>query len=297
MKKLLEVIIIIFLPIISNGQDFQAKFQACIETRDTICQEKILQEWEIAKPEDAELYTSYFNYHFIKARKEVLVLTTNESNGEGFELKDSADQTAGFLGSQTYFDSKEVKNGIDKINAGIQKYPNRLDMRFGKIYVLGVTENWENYTNEIIKTVAYSITNKNDWTWTNNKKQEGGETFFLSSIQNYQVQLYDTGNDSLLLNMRKIATAVLNHYPNHIESLSNLSITYLLLGEFDKAIDILLKAEKLNPEDYIILSNIAHAYKLKGDKAMAIEYYEKTIKFGDEEAKIFAKQQIEKLKN
>ena len=96
--------------------------------------------------------------------------------------------------------------------------------------------------------------------------------------------------------MRKIATTILDYYPEHIESLSNLSITYLLLGEFDKGIEPLLKAEKINPEDYIVLSNIAHGYKLKGEKDKAIEYYEKTIKFGNEQAKEFAKQQIEELK-
>ena len=96
--------------------------------------------------------------------------------------------------------------------------------------------------------------------------------------------------------MRKIAETILDNYPNDVKSLSNLSITYLLLGEFDKGVEPLLKAEKLNPEDFIILANIAHAYKLKGDKDKAIEYYEKTFKYGDENTKQFAKSQIEKLK-
>ena len=75
-----------------------------------------------------------------------------------------------------------------------------------------------------------------------------------------------------------------------------MSITYLLLGEFDTAIETLLKAEKINPEDFIILSNIAHGYKLKGDNDKAIEYYEKTIQYGDAQAKEFARQKIEELR-
>jgi len=88
--------------------------------------------------------------------------------------------------------------------------------------------------------------------------------FFLS-IQSYQLRLYNTGNDDLLENMREIANEVLKHYPNHIPSLSNISISYLLTGKFDKAIETLLKAEKINPKDFIVLSNIAHGYNLKGD--------------------------------
>lgn len=168
-------------------------------------------------------------------------------------------------------------------------------MRFGKIYVLGQVSDWNNYTSEIIKTIQYSSTNYNNWTWTNNEKQENGKDFFLSSLQDYQVQLYNTRKDELLVNMRNISDETLKYYPNHIESLSNLSITYLLTGEYDKGIEPLLRAEKLNPQDYIVLSNIAQGYKLKGDKKKAIEYYEKTIEFGDERAKEFAKQQITEL--
>ena len=96
--------------------------------------------------------------------------------------------------------------------------------------------------------------------------------------------------------MREIANEILKYYPNHIESLSNLSITYLLTGEYDKGIDALKKAEKINPKDFIILSNIAQGYKLKGDKEKAIEYYQKTIEYGDEQAKEYSKQQIKELK-
>ena len=53
--------------------------------------------------------------------------------------------------------------------------------------------------------------------------------------------------------MRKIANKVLEIYPNHIESLSNLSITYLLTGEYDKGIEPLLQAEKINPKIILYL--------------------------------------------
>ena len=79
---------------------------------------------------------------------------------------------------------------------------------------------WKNFTSEIIKTIEYSSKNGNNWTWTNNEKYDGGENDFLLDIQTYQLQLYNTGNDDLLENMREIANEVLKYYPNHIESLS-----------------------------------------------------------------------------
>ncbi|MEP5944204.1 MAG: tetratricopeptide repeat protein, partial [Balneola sp.] len=64
----------------------------------------------------------------------------------------------------------------------------------------------------------------------------------------------------------------------------------------DKGIEPLLKAEKIDPEDVIVLGNIAQGYKLKGDKETAIEYYEKVIRYGNERSIAYAKQQIQELK-
>jgi tetratricopeptide (TPR) repeat protein len=296
MKRILGTLIAILISQIGFSQDYQSDFQKYCQTNDTINQLKILTEWNSANPKDAELYTSYFNYHFMNSKQEVLAMSTNEPNGESLVLKDSLNQTAGFLGSKIHFDQKELEKGISKINEGIKLYPNRLDMRFGKIYVLGEVSDWKNFTSEIKKTIEYSTKIGNNWTWTNNEKYDGGEKEFLLDIQTYQLQLYNTENDNLLKNMREIANTVLKFYPNHIESLSNLSITYLLTGEYDKGIEPLLRAEKINPKDYIVLSNIAQGYKLKGDKKKAIEYYEKTVEFGDDRAKEYAKQQIIELK-
>ena len=162
--------------------------------------------------------------------------------------------------------------------------------------MLGKTEKYEKFTQEIIKAIDYSNVIKNKWTWTDNKPVDDPEKFMLSAVQDYVLQLYNTENDALLDNMKRIAETVLKYNPNHVESLSNLSIVYLIKKEYDKALEPLLKAEKIDSKDYIVLSNIAQAYKLKGDYKKAIEYYKLTVKYGDDAAKKYAKKQIEELK-
>ena len=298
MRKILGLILTGFIFSFAVAQDYQGDFQKYFQENDTINQFKTLTEWEKEYPKDPELFTSYFNYYFNISRDEILVVAAGDppANEKYLSLTDSSGNYAGFIGSKINYDKSNLKKGLDKITEGISLYPNRLDMRFGKIYVLGQINDWSSFTKEIVKTIEYSHINNNQWSWTNNEKQKDGKEFFLSSLQDYQVQLYNTGNDDLLLNMREIANTILKYYPNHIESLSNLSLTYLLTGEYDKGLEPLLKAEKINPKDYIVLSNIAWGYKLKGDKEKAIKYYEKTIEYGDERTKTFAKKQIEELK-
>jgi len=296
MKKIFSLSAILILTVQAYGQNFKTDFDSYCQEGDTVKQLEVLEKWEKKEPKSPELYTSYFNYYFLKSKQDVLSLTTDQPDGESFSIQDSTGKTAGYLGSQITYDTKVLEKGFHKINQGINLYPNRLDMRFGKIYALGQVKDWQRFTDEIVKTIQYSNKNNNQWTWTNSEKKENGKDFFLSSLQDYQLDLYNTGDDKLLINMRRIAKEILKFYPNHIESLSNLSITYLLTGEYDKGIEPLLKAEKLDPKDVIVLSNIAQGYKLKGDKEMAIKYYEKVIEHGDERAVTFAKQQIEGLK-
>jgi hypothetical protein len=296
MRKLTVALILLTVSQFCYGQDYKTQFSRFLQLNDTVNQKKILTEWEKADPKNAELFTSYFNYYFHKSKQEFISVTKAQPTGESMSLLDSTGQTAGYLGSQVNFEKAILQKALDKIDEGIKIYPNRLDMRFGKIYALGQAQEWDGFTSEILNTIRYSNQNNNEWTWTNNEKKQQGKTFLLGSLQDYQVQLYNTGDDKLLNNMRTIANEVLNFYPSHIESLSNLSLTYLLTGEHDKALEILFKAEKINPQDPVVLSNIAQGYKSKGDKKKAIEYYEKIIKYSDEPAVGYAKQQIEQLK-
>lgn len=294
--KLKMVLVFVFSVQLTWAQDYQNEFLMACEMDDTTKQFQILEKWETAEPKNPELYTARFNYHFANSQNELVELRTTRPKGEGLILKDSLGNSVGFMGSEMLYDSDEIKKAFSYIDKGIEQYPNRLDMRFGKIYVFGQLEDWKGFTEEIIKTIKHSYVKQTKWLWTNNKPQEEDEKFMLSAMQDYQLQLYNTGNDSLLMNMRRIAKTILESYPQHIESLSNLSITHTILGEYDKALESLFKAETLNPNDHIIVANIAHNYSLNKNKDKAIEYYEKLMTFEEEGISDFAKQQITQLK-
>jgi tetratricopeptide (TPR) repeat protein len=298
-----QTLILIFsLTLIFNqatGQTLKLQFNELVSKKDTVGQKELLEKWEKTDNNDPELFVAYFNYYVIKSKNEIITLGQNPKGKDVLQIMDqdtSKKEPVGFLYGDTYYNPDLLSKGFDWINKGIEKHPNRLDMQFGKIYMFGQIEDYENFTKEIIKTIDYSAINKNKWTWADSKPLDDPKEFMLSSIQNYQIQLYNTENDDLLDNMKRIAETVLKYYPDHIESLSNLSIVYMLQKQYDKALEPLLKAEKLNPKDYIVLSNIAQAYKLKGDTKNAIKYYELTMKHGDEQAKKYAQGQIDELK-
>lgn len=282
-----------------SGQTFKQQFNDLVSKKDTAGQQQLLEKWEKTDGNDPELFVAYFNYFVVKSKNEIITLGQNPKGKDVLQIMGqdtTKKEPVGFIYGDTYYNPDLLSKGFEWINKGIEKHPNRLDMRFGKIYMFGQIEDYENFTKEIIKTIDFSAINKNKWTWADSKPLDDPKEFMLSSIQNYQIQLYNTENDDLLDNMKRIAETILKYYPDHIESLSNLSIVFMLQKQYDKALEPLLKAEKLNPKDYIVLSNIAQAYKLKGETKNAIKYYELTLKHGDDQAKKYAQGQIDELK-
>ncbi len=297
MQKIITLIVLITFSGLVFGQTNYEKFKKLYKDNDTIKIKSLLTAWEKSNPDDPELYTSAFNFYFSNSKQELISLTKEQRSKEGFQLTDSTSKVAGFMSSNLGYNPDKLTTAFSYINKGIEKFPNRLDIRFGKCYVLQQIGDYENFTDEVMKTVEYSNVIKNNWLWTENKKLEDAENFMLGSIQTYLKDLYETQNDKLLENMIRIGEVTLKYYPNNIEILSTTAVANMLTKNYDKALGYLKQAEKLNPKDFIVLNNIAQGYELKGDKENAIKYYELTEKYGDEQAKQQARQEIKKLKN
>jgi tetratricopeptide (TPR) repeat protein len=296
MRKLIPIIIFCSASMTSIAQDYYEQFQKLYKQNDTTKLKKLLADWEKSNPNDPEFYTSALNYYFANSRREILSIENDQPKKESIQLTDSTGAVAGYLTTKFGYDHEKLKTVINYANKAIQKFPDRLDIRFGKCFVLGEIGDYENFTLEIIKTVEYSVTNKNNWLWMQNKEVDDPEDFMLSSVYEYLTQLYNTEEDALLENMKRIGDATIRLYPKKVEILSITSVAHLLTKSYDTAIVYLKQAETINPKDYIVLNNIAQAYKMNGDKENAIKYYELTEKYGDDQAKQQARKNVKELK-
>jgi len=297
MKKIFPFLFLAILSTLTFGQSNYAKFKNLFKNNDTTKIKSLFAEWEKSNPNDPELYTSAMNFYFLNSKQEIISPEREQNNKQSFQLTDITGKVAGYINSNLGYNPEKLSKAMKYANAGIERFPNRLDIRFGKCHMLQQIGDYNNFTKEVIKTIEYSQVNKNIWLWIENKSQEDGESFLLGTIQQYLKELYDTEDDSLLNNMIQISETTLRYYKSNIEILSVISVALLLTKDYDKAIGYLKQAEQINPKDFIVLNNIAQGYKLKGDKDNAIKYYELTAKYGDEQAKQQADQMIKELKN
>lgn len=295
-NKLRLIFVFIFLSLCAIAQqDFQKNFKDLSEKNDTAAQSRLLKGWEAAKPKDPELYIAYFNFYVKKSREELISLDEKPKK-ESFQLSDSGNgKPVGYLNFSTCYRSDILQKGFDYIDKGIALHPDRLDMRFGKIYMLGEAENYDMFTKVIIETIDHGNSIKDAWLWKEAKPLEDAKRFFLNSMQDYISTLYNTENDDLLPYMRQISEAILKYNPDHVISLANVALTYIIKEDYDKGLSYLLKAEKIDPKDIIVLNNIAEVYVRKKDNPNARIYYEKIIKSGNKEEVDDAREKLKKL--
>lgn len=252
-------------------QTMKEKYGALIDKNSEKSTEQFLKQWENSYPDDAEMYSAYFNYY---ANKSII----NSSRG-------------------TELNKIYVNKALEYADKGIKKFPSRLDMRFGKASYLLKINNYPKQVEEIIRTLNHSLKNQNNWTWTENKPLGNGLKTMIDGLQGYILQLYESKDINKIQDMLHIAETTFDYYPNDSGSMINLAIIYILTSRYDEALEILKEAEKITPTDFRILGNIAEVYAKKGDKANALNYYKRIAEVGNDEAKAYAKRQAEKLTN
>lgn len=296
MKKFLSAFSL-FLFCFAFCQNYYQNFLELEKNNDSIKIKKLLTDWEKNKPNDPELYVAAVNFYYSQSKNEVLSLSKNQQSSDALAIKNDKGQVEAFLGADASFNDHFIKKTMRYFDLAIAKFPDRLDVRFGKIYILGQIKDYQNFTSELLKTINHSNEIKNQWLWAENQKYQGGEDTFLGNIQEYINNLFDANDDALLLNMRQVSEEVMKFYPNRVEFPTNIGVTYLIENNPNKALEYFLVAEKIDNKDYIVLNNIARCYEINEDKNNAVKYYELALKYCEQDAKKEIEHRLEQLKN
>lgn len=276
------------------GQYSMAEYHRLDRSNDTAGIRLMMERWATTQKGEADYFIACFNYSVQQARKEVVVLTQEEPEGQHFAVRDSVNGTVAYLSSVTQYDSSVLKAGFDCIDEGMRKHPRRLDMRFGKIYVFGITENYTAYTDLLIQTLRDGAAHGQRWLWTDGKKLRKGNDFMEENAHQYIVKLFNVDAD-LSANIRGIAQTMTDLWPRSVVAHADLGLSYMMTGAFSEALPHLLTAHKLASRDEVVISNIGYSYKNMGETQRAITYYRLLKKHGSQSYKELADKQLAEL--
>ncbi len=154
--------------------------------------------------------------------------------------------------------NNQPQEAFNFVNEGILLFPQHLDLRFGKTYMCQMLGNVKCIKDELLKILQFSAKNNNPWLWLNDEPKDN--EFMLGILQNYQKDFWENGN---LAEMREVAEAVLNYFPDNVESLNTLAISYLIEGNWQEAEPYLKTAHQINPDDEIVNKNLQKLAEIK----------------------------------
>lgn len=281
MKQILTLILAGLLGLGAWGQQSDyAKFQTLLTQKDTAALRKFIPKWEQSAGQSGDTYAAWCNLLLMEARKEILQLSADTTAHEGLILMDSTGNKAGSITDLVCYDAEKMQKLYQKFDEGLAKYPDRLDLWFGKVHVQLLDNHPNGAVETLQKAIDRSVVNHQKWLWTNDKSTPSApEDFFFSTLQDYFRQLYDAKEDTT--NMAFV-NHVLKNYPKNTYFLNDKAALLAVKGEKQEALKVLLQLHQLAPHDDIVIANIATLSKETGNKKQATEFYKKLLKSENE---------------
>ena len=285
MKKIVLFIFIIFISLNAYSFDKQNQVVSGLRSGDYENVKSLLQEWEKENPSDPDLMTGWFNYYLNRKAEEKSIVGYMHNGQYG-------------MYSKTVYNDDDLKIAISYLDKALKKNPYRMDIYFGKINSLLSAEKYSEASKAIAEFLKVYDKNKLNWYWTNNQSFKDNnwniEDTVIGSLNDY-CSMYDfyIARDEV----KKALDEITKRFPENVIFLNYLSYYYSSAKEYDKAIEILLSAYKIDPNDYIIIGNLASDYEKLENYKEAEKWYTIMSKMDSEEAKSYASQGLNRIRN
>lgn len=169
-----------------------------------------------------------------------------------------------YTGNDHSIDSDSLSRAIEIITEGVEKYPNRIDLRNAKITALIAKGCFKESREEVCRFIEQSKTNSFQWDTYNGKTydMEMGKQVAINSYSTF-ANLYRNFPQGEGENyLAEITDRFLELVPGCVEALNFKAIS-CMDSEPNKALNYLFQAQKQSPDDIVIISNIMTTYYLE----------------------------------
>lgn len=310
MKRFFIIAFLCAVCSLATAQSVYDRFYEALQEGDSVGMASTINEIRASGDQSAERYIAEYNYYVSNSLVYSGMMTTKEYPdeyvhvvGDIYTMTDSTGAEAGYMYFVEEWDDEVANTAIEVINKGLELYPDRLDMHFGKIHLLRKVRWWNAYADAIHATLNYAEKHRKTMVFP-----DGGapiDTILIEGILDYESDLFEAiqeSPDSLAFAtrvelLRGIAEHMLKIYPKDVYSMNIMAVTYQLVNDRQNSLKWLLKAEEVAPKDAIVLTNLADTYHNLGDYKNERKYLEKMIKYGDEETVQKAKEYLKELDN
>lgn len=266
------------------GFDLSEKIYTSIQSNDYAEADSLLSEWHKIDSLNPELEIARFNRYINESRKTFLLLTDDASpDGEALIFADSLGNTAGSIQQGLQWNDSLYNQALIIISDAIDKYPMRLDMRFGYATALAMRERTEEMVEVLKKTLSYGNEIGYKWLWQDNERLDDSETEMIEGIWDFSRGIYNNEQDSLAYDL---CAETLKYFPDDLRFINLCGAIKYLSGSYNEALDYFNKALAISPDDVIVMSNIAQVNYILGNYGETIKICDKIFSIPNADAEI-----------
>ena len=289
-----------------QAQNFKEAFHEALNNDSVALQEQILRDWRQRGGErDAAYHVARFNHFFNQAFAYGLQMSAQYPVGEEnvMSVIDSAGNEQYMYFTRILMDTALLDSAIAAGQSGVGLSPQRLDIRFGIIHTLLTARRWDDAIAAINSTLDYSTEHRHQWlfdeTMVGKEELSDAMTDYLGRLfysVDLDAQTFSPEEESRIMAVRSIAQKVHAIDPKNAIPLNFIAISYNIFYDYRSSQPYLEEALKLDKKDLIVLSNLYTTALNNRDIATARRCLKGMKKYGDDDTRQWAREQLKQLK-
>ena len=288
---------LVFLTILScqvHAESRKEVFERLKSEKDQSRINAFVNEWLANEPDNPDAYIVPANYYF--ATRGILTSSDSEKplghgrynvespnveppKGEFIITDPKTGKRVGSIGPSNIRDEKDVQKAIDLLRQATTRFPRRMDIWCGLAFMMQETGRFEEQIDVLKDMVSTATKTPSELSWLNGGPIKDSAGVFipdkLHGYATYYCRKETPKDDERFLEIAQLSA---EHYPHHPYAFNDIALYYSIqknLPETRRYLELALQAD---PNDTLVLMNLADTCLKMKDKAKARESYQKIIK-------------------
>lgn len=264
---------------------------------DSLARERFLEHTRNTEVDNPEWYVSAANFYYSKSDSYVNISTKPPEAGDVALTESPSGQVAGSI-SAAPPNADDVSTAVEILRRGLQRFPDRLDMRFGLAHILQSARDADKEIVVLEETAQYAATHATQLRWMHDGDLPSpAEQFIPETLQSYAKYYFDQEDPAGSAYALAISALSMRFYPKHPYAYNSLAVYWYTKNDLTKALAYLRQAHDRDPNDPLVLYNLANISRELGDAPEARRYFELVLacKTTETDLRMAAQQKLNEL--